>query len=130
MKSSANRRKNLTNENPNIETVLDFHGKYRKYILSGTKRCSIRLGRRTFARKLNICGFHGTVNSQIYYKHLAEVPFEVFQKEDWTSFAEALTELRNIYPEITPESDVTIVEFRIDVPPREVFDSNAPVCKP
>ena len=109
------------NEQPSqaIETKLEFHGKYLQYILGGTKRVSIRMGHRNFSKDLEVSGFRAKLN---YQKHtvLKAVPFSVFESEGWTNMLQVMFELRKVYPTITWDTPVTIVEFHINIPPDKV----------
>lgn len=98
------------------ETSLEIVSNQTRKILSSVKCHTIRRGHRQFAKSVKVktgdVTFSCIVNA---YTHttLYEVPFDVFEFEGFRSFKEALDILRIFYPEMTPESPVTIVEFRL-----------------
>lgn len=109
----------FTKEEIVIENQLEFHGRFREFILSGCKKFSIRIGKRKFTRNITVFGFRAVVNNQ-YSCLLQEVPFTLFQNEGWVNIMQVLTGLRKIYPEINLVSTVTVVEFRLEIPPIKV----------
>jgi len=77
------------------------------------------LGHRVFSKELEVNGFRAKLNWQ---KHtvLKAVPFSVFEAEGWKNMLEVMWELRKIYPDITWDSQVTIVEFHLNIPADKV----------
>lgn len=102
-----------------IETSLEFLGRFRQTIITGTKRVSIRLGWRRFAPQVEVCGFRASVNS-VKHLLLSGVDFEIFKAEGWNSVSQTLYNLRKVYPNIDWKDKVTIVEFHLNIPTERV----------
>lgn len=90
-------------------------GKIRR-IDSGTKLYTLRRGHRTFGKNIRVSsGDESRTCIVNAYTHsiLSEVPFFVFESEGFKSFQEVLDTLMVYYPEVTPFTKVTVVEFRL-----------------
>jgi len=112
MKSLMNNQKNSQNEKPPLETVLKFETGLTRALMSGTKRVTIRLGKRSFAPSITIYGKRAEVQS-VVHTQLLYTPFEVLQLQGFKHMFHALISLQKYYPGITQTSPITIVTFRI-----------------
>lgn len=112
MKSSMLNNKNSSNEKPPLETVLKFETGLTRALMSGTKRVTIRLGKRNFAPIITIYGKRAEVQS-VVHTQLLYAPFEVLQLQGFRHMFHALISLQKYYPGITQSSPITIVTFRI-----------------
>lgn len=87
-------------------------------LFAGCKMYSIRRGHRSFATNLRVlkgdsgAEFSCITNSYVHTL-LSQVPFLVFEAEGFRNFQETLDTLRIFYPEMTADSPVTIVEYRL-----------------
>ena len=101
-----------TNEKPPLETVLKFETGLTRALMSGTKRVTIRLGKRSFAPFITIYGRKAEVQS-VVHTQLLYTPFEVLQLQGFKHMFDALIKLQKYYPGITQTTQITIVTFRI-----------------
>jgi len=95
-----------------LETVLKFETGLTRALMSGTKRVTIRLGKRSFASNITIYGKRAEVQS-VVHTQLLYTPFEVLQLQGFKHMFHALISLQKYYPGITQTSPITIVTFRI-----------------
>jgi hypothetical protein len=102
-----------------LETRLEFHGRFKQGILAGTKRISLRLGARRFAKSIEVEGYHAIVNLQ-YVAPLRRIPFSIFWDEGWDNVENMLKSLNEVYPGATLDSMFTVVEFRLEIPHRMI----------
>lgn len=113
MKSLINKPKNSLIEIP-FETELKFKTGLTRALLSGTKRVTIRLGKRKFTQNINIHGKQAVVH---WYKHttLLHIDFDVLRLQGFKTMFEAMVRLKEHYPAIDINTPITVVEFRIVV---------------
>ena len=98
---------------------LHFLPSYVDDILSGRKRATIRLGVKNVKRGMMI----NLVSSgrifarariiRVCRKKLKELKEEEIRKEGARNFRELLADLRKIYPAISPEDEITYIEWSI-----------------
>jgi len=81
-------------------------------MLSGQKRVTIRKGIRDFAPEIEIAGYAAIVDSVEYFQ-LEAVPFEVFISDGFTSFTDVLVGMERFYPDINPQTSVTVLRFHL-----------------
>ncbi len=113
MKFTMLNNKNSSNDaKPPLETVLKFETGLTRALMSGTKRVTIRLGKRSFAPSITIYGKRAEVQS-VVHTQLLYTPFEVLQLQGFKHMFHALISLQKYYPGITQTSPITIVTFRI-----------------
>ena len=113
MKSSMLNNKNSSNDaSPPLETILKFETGLTRALMSGTKRVTIRFGKRNFAPLITIYGKRAEVQS-VVHTQLLYAPFEVLQQQGFRHMFHALISLQKYYPGITQSSPITIVTFRI-----------------
>ena len=99
--------------------MLHFLPRYVKDILSGKKRATVRLGKKGVRPGMTIylsVGGRPFAKAKVVavrYKKLKELTEEEVKKEGYRSVSELLRELRKIYPVISPEDEVTYIEWRI-----------------
>jgi len=93
-------------------------GKYVDMILSGQKTATIRLG--LVKPKYKEMIVHGggrpvakIMITKVTYKKVRELTEEDAIKDGFSSLRELLEELRKVYPEITNDDWVTVIEFRV-----------------
>ncbi len=100
--------------------MLHFLPRYVKDILSGKKRATVRLGRKGVKAGsvvyLSVGGrpFARARVVKVVTKKLKELTPEEIKKEGHRNFSELFRELRKIYPVISPEDEVTYIEWRIE----------------
>ena len=98
---------------------LNFLPSYVEAILSGRKRATVRLGRKGVREGMYV----NLVSSgrifargrivRVEYKKLKELSREEIKREGARNFRELLAELRRIYPAISPEDEVTYIEWTL-----------------
>ncbi len=99
--------------------MLHFLPRYVKDILSGKKTATVRLGRKGVKPGmivyLAVSGrpFAKAKIVSVKVKKLKELTAEEIRKEGSKSFSELVRDLRRIYPVISPEDEVTYIEWRI-----------------
>ena len=103
-----------------FNTKLEFKNGLSHAHKSGIKCVTIRNGVRHYSPNITVYGYVAKVESQRVYK-LSEVPFETLQKDGFTSFSHAISTLKEFYPEIEYDSPVTVIEFRMIVPPVKLY---------
>lgn len=81
-------------------------------MLSGVKRLTLRLGHRKFQKNIMIHGYPAIVES-VRYTTLMYLNFEILKTQGFINMFSTLMILRRFYPEITINSDLTVVEYRI-----------------
>lgn len=96
------------------ESILEFDARIKPTIITGCKTTTIRKGRRYFKKYITINGELAIVNYQRHYI-LSTVPLSILVKEGFISIFDALRKLQRYYPDITLNSPVTVIEFRLDV---------------
>lgn len=96
------------------ESVLRMSPDLMEDVLSGEKNVTIRYGTREFEKDITIEGHAAEVMEYRHYK-LIDVPLEYLMIDGFETFGDALRCLKKFYPTITPESDVTVVEFELKV---------------
>jgi hypothetical protein len=79
-------------------------------VIAGVKEITIRRGKRELEKHITIEGLPVTVESCEHYR-LLDVPLLDLFEDGFETFGEALSSLRKFYPDLTPESDVTVVKF-------------------
>ena len=100
--------------------MLHFLPHYVKDILSGKKRATVRLGRKGVKKGMVIylsAGGRPFARARVVrvkYGKLKELGPQEIKAEGYSSFSELLRELRKIYPVISPEDEVTYIEWRIE----------------
>lgn len=96
------------------ESILEFDDRMKPTIITGCKTTTIRKGHRFFKKNITIAKQPAIVNS---FKHyiLLTVPLEILVKEGFKSIFDCLRKLQRYYPDITLNTPVTVVEFRMDV---------------
>jgi hypothetical protein len=111
MKSTTPKTKNLEKEPP-LETELHFASGLTRSMMAGTKRITIRMGKRRFASNITVEGRGAVVH---YFKHttLLHCPLEILTREGFKTMFVALIKLREHYPELDLNTPITIVEYRI-----------------
>jgi hypothetical protein len=97
---------------------LMVKGSFVDKILSGRKRTTIRLGRyRTKYSEIIIHGGGRPIAKarivNVVYKKVADLNDEDAKKDGFSSVSELLRELKRVYGEVSPEDDVTIIEFEV-----------------
>ncbi len=98
--------------------MLHFSPRYRRDIVTGKKRMTIRYGRKYRVRPGNIV-FLAVGNepvarakiTSVQVKQLNRLNPEEIRMEGFRSFDELLSNLRKHYPEITPKSYVTVIKW-------------------
>jgi hypothetical protein len=97
-----------------VEKTLEFDERIRPSVMSGCKTYTIRKGHRHFARNIKIHNHNAIING---YKHyiLSTVPLDILIHEGFKTIFDMLRRLQRYYPDITLNTPVTVVEFRIDV---------------
>ena len=99
--------------------MLHFLPRYVKDILSGRKVATVRLGKKGVRPGmivyLAVSGrpFAKARVVSVRVKKLKELTTEEIKKEGSRSFSELVKELRQIYPVISPEDEITYIEWRI-----------------
>ncbi|NPA86868.1 MAG: ASCH domain-containing protein [Candidatus Diapherotrites archaeon] len=99
--------------------MIHFLPKYVRSVLSGKKRATVRLGRKGVKPGMTVYlavggrPFAKAKVVKVSHKKLKELSPEEIKKEGYSSFKELLRELREIYPVISPEDEVTYIEWRI-----------------
>ncbi len=99
--------------------MLHLLPRYVRDVLSGRKTATIRLGRKGVKRGdivyLAAGGrpFAKAKIVKVVEKKLKELTPEEIRKDGHGSFRELLSDLRRIYPVISPEDTVTYIEWRI-----------------
>jgi len=99
--------------------MLHFLPKYVKDVLSGKKRATVRLGRKGVREGMVIYlavggrPFAKARVVRVSHKRLKELTPDEIRKEGYRSLPELLRELRKIYPVISPEDEVTYIEWQI-----------------
>jgi hypothetical protein len=98
---------------------LNFLPSYVGDILSGRKRATIRLGRKDLRKGMYVnLVASGRIFARgrivrVEHKKLKELREEEIKKEGARNFRELLAELRRIYPAISPEDEITYIEWTI-----------------
>lgn len=83
-------------------------------VLSGEKEVTIRYGKREFEEEITIEGNPARVLETMQCK-LIDTPLHVLDEDGFNTFREVIDGMKQFYPDITPESDVTIVKFILKV---------------
>src|SRR5205823_14067015 len=104
MKSIMHKNSNLKNEQQ--ETELRFEGGISRQQLSGVKRLTIRLGKRKFAKHIDIHGYPAIIEN-IKYTTLLHMDFEILRQQGYKNMFSTLMILRRFYPEINMNSEIT-----------------------
>lgn len=81
-------------------------------MLSGSKTVTIRKGKREFADEIEIAGHAAQVKTVEYYS-LETCPLDVLLADGFHSFKDVVDGMKRFYPDITPDSDVTVVRFAL-----------------
>lgn len=97
-----------------IETSLECDSRLKPTIVSGCKTTTIRKGHRVFGKNITIGEMPAVINS---YKHyiLMTVPLEILVREGFKSIFDCMRKLQRYYPDISLNTPVTVIEFRLDV---------------
>lgn len=82
-------------------------------VLAGYKRITIRRGKREFERDITINGEPAEVTSYYHFK-LKDVPLIDLLDDGFSSFSHTLETLQKFYPDMTDESEVTVVRFFLE----------------
>ena len=99
--------------------MLHFLPRYVKDILSGKKRATVRLGKRGVREGMTIFlavggrPFARARVVRVSFKKLKDLSPEEVRKEGHSSLSDLLKELRRIYPVISPEDEVTYIEWQM-----------------
>ncbi|NPA76272.1 MAG: ASCH domain-containing protein [Candidatus Diapherotrites archaeon] len=100
--------------------MLHFSPRYRKDLISGKKRMTIRYGRKYRVRPGNVV-FLAVGNvpiarakiTSVQVKQLNRLTPQEIRMEGYRSFDDLLANLRKHYPEITPQSYVTVIKWAL-----------------
>lgn len=100
--------------------MLHFRPEYERDVLSGKKRITIRYGRSYDVRPGNIVflAVRGKPIARakithVYVKKLRELSEHEIKMEGFKSLNALIKHLRRIYPDITPDSPVTIIRWKL-----------------
>lgn len=104
----------IENKEKVVEKILEFDARIKPTVVNGCKTTTLRKGHRLFAKNITIAKLPAIVNWQRHYI-LMTVPLEFLVREGFKSMFDALQKLQRYYPDMTWNSPVTIVEFRLDV---------------
>ena len=96
------------------ESILEFDARIKPTVVTGCKTTTIRKGHRYFKKNITIAKQPAVVNYQKHYI-LMTVPLDILVKEGFKSIFDALRKLQKYYPDITLNTPVTVIEFRMDV---------------
>lgn len=84
------------------------------------KGVTIRYGERMFANQVTIVNVDdigiscpATVD-QVKYYMFCDIPFKVFLQDGFENFMEALWGMQKFYPELTPDSNMTVVYYHLE----------------
>jgi hypothetical protein len=96
------------------ESILEFDQRIRPTVVTGCKTTTIRKGHRHFKKNITIAKQPAVVNWQRHFI-LMTVPLEILVKEGFKSIFDCLHKLQKYYPDITLNTPVTVIEFRMDI---------------
>ncbi len=97
--------------------VINFDRKYKKKILKGEKVTTIRLGKRKFSEGQEVVlsvedkPFAKATVKRVEYKKLSELSEEDAKKDGFHSKKKLLKVLKQYYPKIREDSEITVIEF-------------------
>ncbi len=99
--------------------MLHFRPEYVKQILSGKKRMTVRLGVRNVRPGMIIIlaaggkPFARARVVSVRRKRVRDITDEEVKKEGYSDFTEFYAALRSLYPGISLDDEVTIIEWRL-----------------
>jgi hypothetical protein len=96
------------------ENILEFDARIRPTVVTGCKTTTIRKGHRYFKKNITISKYPAIINWQRHYI-LSTVPLDVLVNEGFKSIFDCLRKLQKYYPDITLNTPVTVIEFRMDI---------------
>jgi len=92
---------------------LDFADKtVMRSLLSGTKRLTLREGKRIYAQYIKVEG-HPAKVEKFFHTTLLHIPFDVLVRNGHRNMFDTLMTMKKFYPLLTINSLITVVEFRI-----------------
>lgn len=94
------------------ESELKLHPSLIPGLLSGEKEITIRAGERDFEENITIAGYPAAVDA-VFRQSLIDTPLVDLFDDGFESFRDALESLQAFYPDLTPESMVTVVRFHL-----------------
>ena len=97
-----------------VEKILEFDSRIKSTIVTGCKTTTIRKGHRHFARNITIEKHPAIVNNYRHYI-LSTIPLEILVQEGYRTIFDCIRTLQKFYPDITLNTPVTVVEFRLEV---------------
>lgn len=95
-----------------METSIRLHEDLIPSMLSGAKQVTIRKGIREFSPEITIAEYPAVVDSVEYYT-LKECPLEVLVSDGFTSFHHVMESMKIYYPDITPDTEVSVIKFHL-----------------
>lgn len=81
-------------------------------LVSGEKLVTIRKGKRSFGSTVRIAGYLAAVDL-VQYWTLNTVPFAILKADGFKSREDAIEGMKRFYPDLTGDTDITIVEFHL-----------------
>lgn len=100
-----------------LQAILMAGEKKRDEVMQGHKTTTIRLGWRDYHLGFAIIGCHvlnwctGVNITVVEHYIFRDIPLKLLQKNGYTDFADAMRDLKTIYPNIDPMSKITWVEW-------------------
>lgn len=99
--------------------MLHFRPEFVRKILTGEKRATIRLGKKGVKEGMIIYlavgnrPFARAKVVRVSYKKLKELTNHEIRSEGYVSLVDLLSDLKKIYPAISPDDMVTYIEWRL-----------------
>jgi hypothetical protein len=81
-------------------------------MVAGKKTVTIRKGKREFAPEIDIAGYPAIADSVEYYT-LSTCPLDVLVNDGFHSFQDTVDSMKRFYPDITPDTEVTVLRFHL-----------------
>jgi len=100
--------------------MLHFRPEFVRKIISGEKRATIRLGKKDVREGMTVylaVGGRPFARARIVrvsYKKLKELTRHEIRSEGYTSLPDLISDLKKIYPALSPDDMVTYIEWRLE----------------